>query len=240
MDGPDPVIRSSDDRARSWLILAAGLVVTAGLLFGLIALWPDGDDGPGRAAGTEDTEPDTETSATEPREGTGEPSQRTTVTTEAPPAEPADLFRGDFPGAFADLLAAAGSPTQVIEVAVYDTYAFLAYRDPANPGNLDRRIWRDGRVGDAEPNPIDDRVDADTEPSLFGPGELDPGLVARLIGDAPTHYELPTQVTHVLIDRFLPFDERVLIRVYASPTDGRSGGGYISYDTAGALVDTCC
>jgi hypothetical protein len=44
----------------------------------------------------------------------------------------------------------------------------------------------------------------------------------------------------VLIDRFLPFDERVLIRVYASPTDGRSGGGYISYDTAGALVDTCC
>jgi hypothetical protein len=240
MDGPGPVTSSSDDRARSWLILATGLVITAGLVFALIALWPEGDDAPGRLAGTEDIEPSSETSTTKVRQGTGEPSQQTTTTSETSSPGTVDLFRGDLPVAYADLLAAAGNPTQVIELAVYDTYAFLAYRDPANPGNIDRRIWRDGEVGDAEPNPIDDRVDADTEPSLFGPGEVDPALLARLIADAPSHYELPTQVTHVLVDRFLPFDERVLIRVYASPTDGRSGGGYISYDTAGALVDTCC
>ena len=47
-------------------------------------------------------------------------------------------------------------------------------------------------------------------------------------------------VSHVIIDRFLPFDERVLFRVYTSPTDGRSGGGYVSYDTSGALVGVCC
>ena len=43
-------------------------------------------------------------------------------------------------------------------------------------------------------------------------------------------------VTHVLIDRFLPFDQRVLIRVYATPTDGRSGGGYVQYTLDGTYV----
>ena len=237
----DPVIHSSDDRARSWLILAAGAVVTALLVFGVVKLWPEGGDGT-RAEATE-TDTDAETGTTKPSKpgGNGEPSQ--TASTETPITAapgPVDLFAGDLPVAYADLLDAAGQPDQIIELAVYDTYAFLAYRDPANPGNIDRRTWRDGEVGPAEPNPIDDRVDADTEPSLFGPGEVDPALIARLTADAVTHYDMPTKVTHILVDRFLPFEERVLIRVYAVPVDGRSGGGYVSYDTTGALVDTCC
>jgi len=40
-----------------------------------------------------------------------------------------------------------------------------------------------------------------------------------------------------IIDRFLPFDERVLIRVYASPPDGRSGGGYVQYTLDGTFVE---
>ncbi len=138
------------------------------------------------------------------------------------------------------MVAAAGGPAQVIELAVYPDYLFLAYRDPARPENIDRRIWRDGDVGEASPNPIDDRVDADTEPSLFTLGELDLSVLPRLVGDAVTRYDQQVGVTHVIIDRFLPFDQRVLIRVYASPTDGRSGGGYVSYDTAGNLVRVCC
>ena len=67
----------------------------------------------------------------------------------------------------ADLSAAAGNPAQAIEMGVYPEYAFLAYRDPANPGNIDRRMWRDGDGGRRGPNPIDDRVNADTEPRLF-------------------------------------------------------------------------
>ena len=241
MDGPGPLAPLHDDRDRSWLILAVGAVVTAALVTGLIALWPDGDGGTEVASGSDSpavTEAPLDEPTTRPGGGNGEPSQ--TTTTEAVPTGPGALFDGDFPEAYADLLAAAGGPTEVIEVAVYDTYAFLAYRDPANPGNIDRRMWRDGVVDGAEANPIDDRADADTEPKLFGPGELDPTLVARLVADAPSHYDIPTVVTHVLVDRFLPFDERVLIRVYATPTDGRSGGGYVKYDTTGALVGTCC
>ena len=103
-------------------------------------------------------------------------------------------------------------------------------------------MWRDGSVDDAEPNPIDDEVDADTTPQLFGLGELDLAASAcsSLVQDAPTHYDVPVEVTHVLIDRFLPFDQRVLVRVYAQPTDGRSGGGYVSYTSAGIFVKVCC
>lgn|GEM_PF-3361143 len=151
-----------------------------------------------------------------------------------------DLFGGGLGPAYDALLEAAGRPDQVLELTVYDTYAFLAYRDPGAPGNIDRRMWRDGEVGPAEPNPIADRADEPTLAELFDPAELDPALVTRLVADAPARYEDPVEVTHVIVDRFLPFDERVLIRVYAAPTDGRSGGGYVSYDPAGALVGVCC
>ena len=48
------------------------------------------------------------------------------------------------------------------------------------------------------------------------------------------------RVSHVIIDRFLPFDQRVLVRVYAQPVDGRGGGGYVSYTSDGTRVKTCC
>jgi hypothetical protein len=243
---PPPVIPSSDDRTKSWLTLAGGLAATAAVVIGLVLFWPDGDDDSSETQTTDVLAEDDSTTTTKPRTGTGEPSEQTTlpsnegtVTTEAMIVAD-DLFLGDLPAAYADLLGAAGNPAQIIELAVYDSYAYLAYRDPANPGNIDRRTWRDGEVSDPEPNTIEDRVNPETEPSLFEPGVVDAALIAQLIADAPTHYDLATEVTHVLIDRFLPFDERVLIRVYASPTDGRSGGGYVSYDTAGTFVKVCC
>ncbi len=45
-------------------------------------------------------------------------------------------------------------------------------------------------------------------------------------------------VNHVIVDRFPPFDQRVLVRAYASPTDGRSGGGYVQYSLDGTFVKT--
>ena len=79
-------------------------------------------------------------------------------------------------------------------------------------------------------------MDADTTPKLFDRTDVDLGKVAELVADAPSRYGVPVEVTHVIIDRFLPFDQRVLVRVYASPTDGRSGGGYVSYAADGAVV----
>lgn len=59
---------------------------------------------------------------------------------------------------------------------------------------------------------------------------------APAAADGPSRFDLDVTVTHVIINRFLPFDQRVLIRVYASPTDGRSGGGYVQYTLAGTFV----
>ena len=76
-----------------------------------------------------------------------------------------------------DLRDAAGDPTEAIEITVGPEMAFLAYRDPANPQNLDRRQWRDGQVFDAHPNPIDDRVDPDTEHTRAFAARSDSGPV---------------------------------------------------------------
>lgn len=248
MDGQH-LIGSSDDRTRSWLILAAGLIGTVAVVFALVSFWPDSDepaevvasDG-GATTTVTGFEPgitDGLTGETSTSQGRGEPS-RTSTTEDPAPGSSGDLFGGDFAAVFEQLLGESGNPTQILEVSVYPEYAFLAYRDPAHPGNIDERDWRDGEVGEAKPNLIDDRVDESTEPSLFDPSELDSSLIPQLVADAPRHYDLPTEVSHIIVDRFLPFDDRVLIRVYATPTDGRSGGGYVSYDTSGTLVKVCC
>ena len=151
------------------------------------------------------------------------------------------LFAGGAADAVAAVLATAGQPSQFIEISLYPTYMFVAYRDPAQPDHIDERMWRDGKVGDAPPasdrRPCERRHRARScSPST----SIDLAVIPSLVADAASHYDVPVDVTHIIIDRFLPFDQRVLIRVYASPTDGRSGGGYVSYDTAGTFVKVCC
>lgn len=220
------------------LLVAAGIVVTVAVVVGIVALWPSGSD-----TGAETAAPSTtrgqETATT--GAGEGEPARQSTTSeklTKDPAPEVVDLFTSGAPEVLAELSSAAGNPTQALEVLVYPDYALLAYRDPAQPANIDQRMWRDGEVGPAAPNPTDDRVDADTEPDLFDLAALDLGVLASLTADASARFDLDVEVSHVIIDRFLPFDDRVLIRVYASPTDGRSGGGYVQYTLDGTFVET--
>jgi hypothetical protein len=152
----------------------------------------------------------------------------------------ADLF-GDGPAsAVQEVLAAAGQPDRLIEVTIYPSYLFVAYVDPHQPDRIDRRMWRDGQVDAADANPIDDRVDSGTTPKLFGVGDLQLDRIPAIVADAPSHYAEPVRVTHVIVDRFLPFDSRVLVRVYASPPDDPTGGGYVSYTADGTVVKVCC
>jgi hypothetical protein len=212
-------------------------VATIAAVAAILVLWPDGDEAVPASNGDGSSTHSSPEGPAGPagEEPLGEPSERTSTTPD--PAEPVDLFAAGAPGALTDMLAAAGSPDEVIQVSVYPTYAFLAYRDPEAPEHIDRRSWRDGRdQDDAAPNPIDDRVDADTEPQLFAIREVDLRVLPRLVDDASGRFAQDVDVTHVIIDRFLPFDRRVLIRVYATPSDGRSGGGYVQYTLAGTFV----
>lgn len=220
-----------------------GLGLTAAVLAGISAAWP-ADDAP---QPVETSSPSTTLMTKEaadafvPADGFEVPDVDGLPVPLPEDAEPADLF-GDGPEAAVQaVLDAAGDPTQLLELTIYPDYLFVAYRDPAEPGHIDSRQWR-GTVGDATPNMIDDRVDADTEPALFTLDELDLALrlLPSMIQDAVQRYDLEVEPTHVIIDRFLPFDERVLVRVYTTPTDGRSGGGYVTYTTAGIYQKTCC
>jgi hypothetical protein len=227
---------SGDGRGRSLLILVGGLVVTLAAVAAVVLLWPD-DDGGDEVVAEATTTPELGGTSTTGA-GTGEPSQQTT-TTGGSSSEPVQLFERGADAALADMASAAGDPAQAIQVSVYPTYAFLAYRDPDQPDHIDRRSWRDGEdQDDAAPNPITDRVDGDSTPRLFALDQVDLAILPRLIDDAAGRFAQDVEVTHVIIDRFLPFDERVLIRVYATPTDGRSGGGYVQYTLAGTYVKT--
>ena len=232
-----PTLPTSNGGLRTALLFGGGLLLTIAAVAALVVLWPDDDDGDVVAQITSTTVADGTTTVSG---ATGEPSgQSTTTVADAEPAEPAQLFEAGANEAIADMAAAAGGPTQAMQAAVYPTYAFLAYRSPGDPAHIDRRSWRDGTdQDDAAPNPIYDRVDGDTEPRLFPLSRMDLRILPRLIDDAAGRFNVDVGVTHVLIDRFLPFDERVLIRVYASPTDGRSGGGYVQYTADGSYVKT--
>lgn len=244
-DDPVPPVGPVEaEEGRPFLVLLVGLVLTAAVGAAAIVLWP-ADDASDVDTGAHvfDGFPTTVPGAT------GEPSRSGPgssggvsggVGGAVGGASAVALFEGGAAEAVADVVATAGSPDRFLEIVLYPTYAFVAYVDPVAPGNIDRRPWRDGAVGAAEPNQIDDRVDPDTEPALFTLEGIDLGIVPDLVRDAATRYPVPVDVTHIILDRFLPFDERVLFRVYASPSDGRSGGGYVSYDTAGALVNVCC
>ena len=85
-----------------------------------------------------------------------------------------------------------------------------------------------------EPHPIDDRVDADTEPASSRLDELDPRVIPALVADAVSHYDVPLRLTHVIIDRFLPVrpaGARPGVRP-ARPTPA-AGAAYASYTTDG-------
>lgn len=233
-----PPVPPGERRVGGWLGFAAGLLATAGIVAAAVVAWPEDDPAPVTTDAPPTTLMTKEAAAALPQvPGVAIPEvpQAATTTTIA-----VDLF-GEGPAtAVAAVRAAAGDPGQLIEITVYDTYLFVAYVDPAAPDRIVRRLWRGGNVGEAEANPIDDAVDGSTRPKLFGVGDVDLARLPQMVADAPSHYDEPVEVTHVIIDRFLPFDQRVLVRVYASPPGNPSGGGYVSYTTSGTFVKVCC
>jgi hypothetical protein len=185
------------------------------------AAWPDDD----RPAATASSAPST-TLMTKDVADAFEPTRPTAGSIGETPTTvaPARLFQG-----------------ALFELVIYPDRLSAAFVPPAHPDVIDEVTWSAGMTSPAKPNVIDDRVDDGTAPKLFDRSDVDLGLIAGLVADAPSRYDVPVTVTHVIIDRFLPFDHRVLIRVYATPDDGRSGGGYVSYQaTDGAYVATCC
>lgn len=118
-------------------------------------------------------------------------------------------------------------------------YGFLTAVDPAVPGAVVERMWRNGAVG--APEPATSSPSTDVGAASFSLTELNwPQVIAALTGapDAVAAKVGPLTgsrgITHVIVTRDLPFSDRVVARVYVD--GGRSGlGGYVQYLPDGSV-----
>lgn len=211
-----------------WLGFWLGILVTAGLVTALVVAWPD--DAARALRATSEVTPTT-------RYGPGVVPELPELPDVSVPTGPAaQLFVEGLPSAVTGLLDSDHWGGELDEMAVYPSYVIVTHPDASDPSRLVRRTWRDEGLTTEAPT----AAGATDAAALFPMSDVDLDRIPELVADAPTHYTVPVEVTHVLIDRFLPFDERVLVRVYASPPGDPSGGGYVGYTADGTVVRVCC
>jgi hypothetical protein len=121
----------------------------------------------------------------------------------------------------------------VLSAMLYPEYASFSVQDPAIAANVDNFTWRGGAVGEAQPVQL--VGDGDLEAALYGAAEVDWAAISALVAEAPAAVSVEDgQVTHVVIERALPFSSDIRIRVFVSGTrdsgfvDGAADGTMIS------------
>jgi hypothetical protein len=93
-----------------------------------------------------------------------------------------------------------------------------------------------------EPQQLLDMETDELETKLFDLSEIDPAVIPvaaqQMLENCPGD---GLELTHVIIERDLVFDDRhrVLMLIYAS-NPVRGGGGYISFTLDGTLVENLC
>jgi hypothetical protein len=214
-------LSGDDDPAPSDVATTSGFVEESAQRGGLDPVTPSSDEAIGEGT-TGSVAPSSEGPTP-----LGEPSGQ-------PTAPPSDLLMDGAGSALADLSAAIGGDTGVLEVVVYDSYVIAEYQNPAQPENVDRVIWRDGTVSDPEPVGFSEESTAE----LFMLDDIDPDRVPPLASQALEGFDVDGGVvTHVIIDRFFGADDGgVTFRVYVSHPE-RGGGGYLLARLDGTVVE---
>ncbi len=154
------------------------------------------------------------------------------TTTVAVVAEP-DLFTGN---QAADVIAQIGvargaAPLRMLQAIIYPGYAFAQVQDPSIPVNVDEYQWR-GTLG--EPAPVTLTGDGDLEANLFSDTEVNWAAIPALVDAALAQIPIEgAEVTHVFVQRDLPFSDAVQIRVFVN---GTRGSGYLDADAQGNIL----
>lgn len=171
-------------------------------------------------------------------EPTTVPATVVVETTVAPPptvavVEPANLFTGT---QAADVIAQIGvargaAPLRILQAIIYPGYAFAQVQDPSIPANVDEYQWRDTL---SSPAPVSLMGDGDLEANLFSDTDVNwaaiPALVEAALAQIPIE---GAEVTHVFVQRNLPFTDTVQIRVFVS---GTRSSGYLDADAQGNIL----
>ena len=131
---------------------------------------------------------------------------------------------------------------RVRRLVVHPDFATVEVQVPTEPTYVDEYTWDDGEVAGPEPLQLLDMETEELESSLFDLSEIDPAVMAaatqQMLANCPGD---GLELTHVIIERDLTFDDqqRVLMLIYAS-NPVRGGGGYISFTLDGTMVRNVC
>jgi hypothetical protein len=125
---------------------------------------------------------------------------------------------------------AAGGELRLLELVLYPQYAIAQARDPRQPANVDRYLFRAGTVD--PPVPVMTFPGTNLDAETFTRADVTFRDVPRLLLDARSRVGIRrAQVTHVIIERDTVFSGgAVIVRVYAG-TDRSSG--YVEYTAGG-------
>ncbi len=118
---------------------------------------------------------------------------------------------------------------------VDNSNATLQVQDPAKPANVDQYEYRGTSV--EGPSPVKLTGDGDLESNLFAVGEVAWDQLPAMMDQAVTTIgplEGSTGVTHLIIQKNLPFDADTVVNIYIDGGD-RSDGGYVSFKADGTL-----
>ncbi|MCC6184128.1 MAG: hypothetical protein IT194_05635 [Microthrixaceae bacterium] len=241
-------------RIRSHLRTTA-LVVLGALVIGTPAACGDSEEDRFSAAADKARTSSTAAPERPVGPGTGEPSDRpagtalpgstafpgdTTSTTVATVPAPEALL------AAIDAFRTGLGTTKAVELTVHfpvgsGPYASLSYQLPDRPAAVDRRDWRDGRVGEASPVKLTGSDDVAAR--VWDLGSVDWNAIAaavpRATGLVETQVGGPlegsTGVTHLIAADGAPFFDGTVIRVYV---DGgtRHTGGYVALRPDGGVA----
>jgi actin-like ATPase involved in cell morphogenesis len=236
---PRPPHADADPQSRRMLLVASlATPVVLLLVIVLVVLQgrrtPTGDATTGSTAGTRTT--------TSPGGGGGDGGQATATTAGDSGLAQLSLLATDPSPALDGFATIYETPPRVRRIVLYTDFAVAEVQVPDEPTYVDEYQWRDGQVTGPEPLQLME-IDVDElESKLFDLPEVDPSVIPAagqqtLQACAGEGLEL----THVIIERDLVFDDqhRVLLNVYASHPE-RGGGGYISYALDGTPVADHC
>lgn len=222
---------------------AIGAVVVAALVFVTVKVVGGADDGDDVSADRVGQVVDGPEAAPEEggseEGGDDEGGTETSETTESPPltvaaevdlfadpAKPFEVYAGIFDG----------QPVKVMEILIYPDRSHIQVQNPDVPTYIDEYAWNGGNGVSGPTEPVALTVSEEDIPEhLFDLSEIDqsklPGMVAQTKAQFPGK---EVEVSHMIIERFLPFDTRVFVLVYFE-YDRTSG--YITYTPDGGLVE---
>lgn len=128
-----------------------------------------------------------------------------------------------------------GGPTRVLEMLIYPTYGYAQIQDPKKLENVDQYDMRNGKVQDGAPVKFVGHTPtvADLKEITFDIGEVDFAAVPKMAKDAPAQLKIDDgKVTHMILQRPLPFNKEVRFRVYVN---GSRKDGSVEYDAKGNM-----